>query len=163
MTLELTKGSPPIWIDKPTPFQLKQDRGQVYVDQNGSRLPNMPLLPLFQAIDYSQPLDWPSIDFVTDRRNLRDILAWACGSNKSFRIDTQLAGQKTVLFCGWTPRAKVTADGKSFGHSFEKEATRSGDGLEDSSSHHRMIVYVSPIFPAPIWLIETPFALSETR
>ena len=90
----------------------------------------MPLLPLFKAIDFltdighTPPLEWASIDFVTDRSNLRALLSWANGSTGELRIDTQLAGHKTVLMNRWTPRPKVSADGVSFGFNFEKKATR---------------------------------------
>lgn len=116
-----------------------------------------PLLPLIQAVetmstDHSrQKVDWPSVDFVTDRNGLRKLLRWvtassaATGKSNDFRIDTQLAGDKTVLLSRWE---KVTKErggnaGQSYGFNFEKAATAAASGCEAATGHHRIITYVS--------------------
>jgi hypothetical protein len=88
-------------------------------------------------------IDWISIDFVTDRRNLRALLSWANGSRETFRVDTQLAGQKTVLLNRWTARPMAYSSLGSFGYSFEKETTRPAHGCENTSNHYRILLYVS--------------------
>lgn len=117
----------------------------------------MPLLPLFKAIDaYSELagatiVDWAGIDFVTDRNNLRKLLRWiGGGSGKGpFRIDAQLAGKGTVLLNCWNPRTRVWGAANSYGFSFEKASTTPVVGCENTSSHHRLVEYVSlndPLF-----------------
>jgi hypothetical protein len=98
-----------------------------------------PLLPIFIAVDSMTPtahIDWPSIDFVTDRHNLRTLLSWANGSGGKFRVDTQLGGQKTVLLKIWAPQLiEASSNPGSFHFNFEKEATRPAYGCENTSSH----------------------------
>ena len=103
------------------------------------------LLPLFRAADVvaeqtaDTPLDWSSVDIVTDRNNLRKLLRWiqhpssdtgrasgpSAGSSKvpaqsftgtigldplkDFRIDVQLGGKKTVLLHRWEKRTREQA------------------------------------------------------
>jgi hypothetical protein len=138
-------GAPSVWLDRIVPFQVEPDQA---LDQNSPQNFPKPLLPIFRAIDSMttiQHIDWPSIDFVTNRGNLRALLSWADGSRETFRIDTQLAGHKTVLL-NRTPRVPFV-DPTSFGSNFEKEASRPVHGCENTSSHHRMILYVSRTLP----------------
>ena len=47
-------------------------------------------------------IDWPSVDFITDRNALRKLLRWGSGvSGKDFRIDLELAGERTVFLNRW--------------------------------------------------------------
>jgi len=102
-------------------------------------------LPLFIAVDLQagDDLDWTSIDFVTDRRNLRKLLRWIGGEETvNFRIDIQLAGKQTVLLNNWENRDKEKMPGYTFGFNFEKESTRLVSGCEESSGHYRIVKYV---------------------
>ena len=112
----------------------------------------MPLSPLVQAVDFVSKIDnlpptrWSSIDFVTDRRNLRKLLRWIDGRSRgrrAVRIDTQLAGKKTVLFSGWEETTKERAQYPSWGHSFEAFSTAPAAGCLGTSGHHRIVKYVS--------------------
>lgn len=87
---------------------------------------------------------WPSVDFVTDRSNLRKLLRWS--ENKSgdaFRIDTQLAGDKTVLMNRWEKRTREHGQSTSYGFNFEDATTAPVAGCEKTTSHHRIVKYVS--------------------
>lgn len=116
-----------------------------------------PLLPLIQSVEYMaihcshEKMDWSSTDFVTDRKCLRNLLSWVTGfgvgKNSEFRMDTQLAGDKTVLFNQWEKLNKEKGGGlnpsqRSYGHNFEKAATAAAIGCEASTGHHRIITYV---------------------
>lgn len=147
-------GSPGIWVDKPIPLAVPGDTGTNYVDQNGHRVPSSTLLPLFRAVDVvaeskvESNINWSSVDFVTDRNGLRKLFRWANynGTNpqlKDFRIDMQLAGERTVLLNRWEPFTTVKANSRSFGYSFERVCTVPEIECEEATGHHRIVKYVS--------------------
>lgn len=112
-----------------------------------------PLVPLIQAVETisadrgKRGFDWPSVDFVTDRNGLRKLLRWITGvdGSRDFRIDTQLAGDKTVLLSRWEQLNKEQGEriGISYGFNFETAATVPAPGCGASTGHHRIITYVS--------------------
>ncbi|KAF9259086.1 hypothetical protein L218DRAFT_963957 [Marasmius fiardii PR-910] len=166
----IVPGSPPEWINKPTPYNVPPDTAERFIDQNGFRLPTAPLLPLIAAVDFYQAtengtvFDWSSVDIVTDRNGLRKLFRWIKAKeslskglqnaavaqpfqpwkpNKDWRIDLQLAGEKTVLFSRWEQNTKelpglpVT----TYGLSFERATTKEGKGCEGTEGHHRIVQY----------------------
>lgn len=142
-------GSPPEWQNRPPPYAVPADTGICFSDQNGFRMPSSTLLPLITAVDKkaadpeSADFDWASVDFVTDRNGLRKLLRWIDGkADKDFRIDTQLAGDSTVLFNRWDKRTREEFNGRTYGFNFEKASTRPAKGCENSTGHHRIITYV---------------------
>lgn len=141
------------------PFNVRADTGWSFVDQNSLRMPSMPLYPLIKSV--TADVDWPSIDIVTDRNNLRKLLRFIEGrADKDFRIDLQLAGKKTVLMTRWEKRNREMMSGKTFGFGFEKAQTVPVAGCEESTGHHRVVNYVG-FFPfwlmgeADVWLRRT--------
>ncbi|RDB14674.1 hypothetical protein Hypma_016260 [Hypsizygus marmoreus] len=143
----IVPGSPREWLNKSLPYQVHADDGFSFKDQNGYRSPNAVLLPLITAVDEmskrnGDDFDWASIDFVTDRNNLRKLLRWIAGGTiNDFRIDLQLAGKHTVLFNRWEDRYKEQMSGRTFGFNFEKASTRPAPGCVDSTGHHRIVRY----------------------
>ena len=111
-------------------------------------MPQATLLPLITAVNKRAEgkegkFDWASVDFVTDRNGLRKLMRWIGGGDvRDFRIDLQLAGEKTVLFNRWEKRTRESFDGRTFGFSFEKASTEVAPGCRDSTGHHRIISYV---------------------
>ncbi|KAG6900310.1 hypothetical protein C0993_012742 [Termitomyces sp. T159_Od127] len=141
----IVPGSPRQWTNRPPPYQVHADDGETFKDQNGYRCPNSVLLPLMTAVNHvstqnKEQFDWASIDFVTDRNNLRKLLRWINGTANDFRIDVQLAG-KTVLLNRWENRYQEQMSGRTYGFNFEKASTRAAPGCEDSTGHHRIIRY----------------------
>ncbi|KAJ6538007.1 hypothetical protein B0H19DRAFT_1213651 [Mycena capillaripes] len=146
----IVPGSPPAWQNKATPYQVPADTGVFFADQNGFRMPSAALLPLIIAVDKSHEasgnpaaFDWydEKIDFVTDRSVLRKLMRWTGpGSEKEFRIDTQLAGH-TVLLNRWETRTWVKYSGFTYGFNFEKASTDPALGCEESTGHHRVVKY----------------------
>lgn len=132
-------------MDRTLPYKVPHDRGRVVRE----RMPSMSLFPLLRAVDYSPKtdgisgVDWPSVDFVSDRRNFRKLLRWVSGSGEQFRIDVQLGGKRTVLFNRWHDRQIMQAEHSSFGHNFERASTIPAEGCECSVEHNRIIKYVS--------------------
>ena len=114
----------------------------------------MPLVPLVRAVDMNTDVqgagafNWSSVDIITDRNNLRKLVRWASSSSKQvFRIDTQLAGEGTVLFNRWNERDKARG-GFSYGFNFEKSSTSPAKGCDGTSSHHRIVKYVGFLYDA---------------
>ncbi|CAL1713702.1 unnamed protein product [Somion occarium] len=147
----IVPGSPPIWKHRPLPYQVQADRGIAFIDQNGYRLPSSCLLPLFKAVDVvaednaDVDIDWPSVDFVTDRNGLRKLMRWLDDTGdgdrpREFRIDLQLGGKGTVLMSRWQEKTWEPA-GFSFGFSFEKASTKAAARCERSTGHHRIVQY----------------------
>lgn len=142
-------GSPAIWTGHAVPFTLRPDDGSVFVDQNGARMSEYPMLPLFVAADAihgqkAAPVDWPKVDVITDRNGLRKLLRWLNPSPgkevRDFRINVQLVGTKTLVLGRWEGRSREPPTGRSFGFGFEDATTRAAPGCP-RSGHHRTITY----------------------
>lgn len=155
-------GSPRIWSPPELPVEVQPAKGQSFVDQNGHRLGANALVPIFEAIDTLDvsdkrvPMQWSSVDFVTDRNNLMKLIAFvdpACGKKyrKEFRIDVELAGPWTILFRRWEERTSVGSNGLGFGDSFEHAISRPAPGCERGTlaGHHRVVTYVRLLIVAP--------------
>ncbi|KAH9943639.1 hypothetical protein B0H21DRAFT_823623 [Amylocystis lapponica] len=145
----IVPGSPPVWRDKPLPFTVARDSGSRFIDQNKFRLPTCPLLPLFRAVDVmtqnagADALDWSTVDVVTDRHNLRKLLSWITGTDTTiaFRIDTQLAGARTLLLNCWETRATEDFVYWTYGTTFAQASTTPADGCAQSTAHGRVVKY----------------------
>lgn len=152
----LVPGCPPEWLDKPMPMSVPADRGWFFRDQNGFRLPEATLVPLIAAVDQHAEDEgrgdycWSSIDIVTDRNGLRKLMRWigwknsgtvAYNNEKDFRIDLQLAGEKTILFNRYETQTQQYFSGYTFGFNFEKATTSRADGCEKGTGHHRIVQY----------------------
>ena len=143
-------GSPAVWTGRQVPFTLQPDSGSHFVDQNGARMSDYPFLPLFAAADAihdnkKPPVDWPTVDVVTDRNGLRKLMRWLNPSEgrevRDFRIDVELIGAKTIVLSRWEGRTREPPTGKSYGFAFEDATARAAPGCP-SSGHHRTITYV---------------------
>jgi hypothetical protein len=144
-------GSPAVWTGREVPFTLEPDSGSHFTDQNGARMSEYPMLPLFVAADAihdndkKPPVDWPAVDVITDRNGLRKLLRWLYPSGgrevRDFRIDVELVGAKTIVFNRWEGRTREPPTGKSYGFTFEAATARAAPGCP-GSGHHRTITYV---------------------
>lgn len=148
----LLSGSPAIWTGRDVPFTLQPDDVTIYVDQNTAQLSQYPMLPLFAAADAihgqeaEPPVDWPTVDIITDRNGLRKLMRWLDPSPgravRDFRIDVQLVGGKTLILSRWESPAREVHTGRSFGHAFETAMTRAAPDCPSSEGHQRVITYV---------------------
>lgn len=145
-----------MWRDITLPFSVEQDDNSVnFVYKNVYTVGKPVLVPLIEAVEIinrrqmEPTFDWSSVDFVTDRNGLRKLLRWVGSSESSkslhFRIDTQLAGDKTVLLNYWEEWDRESSGGwqANYGHNFETKVTDTAAGCEGSSGHHRIVTYVS--------------------
>ncbi|KAK2465268.1 hypothetical protein APHAL10511_002622 [Amanita phalloides] len=138
----LVPGSPAEWLDK-KPFRVPPDTGTNIIDHNSYHLKEMPLLPLFAAVDANEDadtFDWSTVDIVTDRNGLRRLLRWISGGEaKPFRIDLQLAGKGTVLMNRWEKEATSPFLGYAYGTNYFNAAAKKLHS--ESTCHHRIIGY----------------------
>ena len=117
-------------------------------------MPEYPNLARMKAIDIMTAekgiqIDWPNIDFITDRNALRKLLKWAGGTSvQEFRIDLELAGERTVFLNRWEakPRNRLGPQQQSYGFAFEHASTRPAAGCEGTTGHHRISSYVGQPF-----------------
>lgn len=134
---------------------VPRDSGHDFIDQNGHRMNRrFTLLPLIEAVQtvtarkkVAPKFDWSSVDFVTDRTGLRKLVAWANSKSDDWRIDTQLAGDKTILINAWSSVTKQSSgQSESYGFNFEKACTHPAPGCESGTGHHRIVTYVRALY-----------------
>ncbi|OWY46271.1 geranylgeranyl pyrophosphate synthetase [Alternaria alternata] len=135
-------GEPAKWQQPPLPHTLKPDSGFTYSDYNYARQPRNPYLPMFHALNLMAPnTNFHDVDVLADRNNLRILLEFAQGkSNGPFRLNIYLVFN-TLVIVRRESRWWKHADGKSYGFNFEKNFTRTTEGMEDATSHYRAIRY----------------------
>ena len=145
-------GSPAIWLNRRTPYSVQPDR-DTYLHEDAYRMPGCPGLARMRAIDIMTAekgieVDWPRVDFVTDRDTLRKLFRWAGGTRAGkFRIDLELAGERTVFLNRWEPKARTRPrpDPPTFGFAFERASTCPAPGCEGATGNHRISSYVRPL------------------
>ncbi|KZP29280.1 hypothetical protein FIBSPDRAFT_927058 [Athelia psychrophila] len=146
----IVPGSPPQWLDRTLPFQVREDSG-LFVDPCEGLLPliravelmsNSGPIPALLAEHGPERVEWGTVDFVTDRSNLRKLLRWIDGSTSGdpIRMDAQLAGNGTVLLNRWESRTSGWRSG-GYGYNLEKEVTKPAVGCEDATAHARIVKY----------------------
>ncbi|TDL14082.1 hypothetical protein BD410DRAFT_810016 [Rickenella mellea] len=157
-------GSPNIWINERI-RRVPADSGFYIINQNSYRMgPNIsPLTPIFAAIDDLGGYDYTSLDVVTDRSNLRQLLRWTAGNadRQGFRIDIESSGKTCILTRRLEKNSEVLKGYRGYGHEYEKAATRVAPGCENTVVHHRIISMAS-VFVLVIrknaWAIENYIA-----
>lgn len=145
-----TIGSPRIWKVSETsintlPGSEEQDTKsrKHYADENAFHMKSFILLPLIMAVQELDPgFGWPDVDFVANRACLREMLKWVEGKTDKWRIDTQLAGEKTILLSNRPRFVSGVDDPGNYGAYFEDQSTEPAPGLEDTSGHYRVVSYV---------------------
>ncbi|EPS94817.1 hypothetical protein FOMPIDRAFT_91296 [Fomitopsis schrenkii] len=141
-------GSPAVWHDRRTPYTVPPDR-VTFMYEDAYRMPQYPNLARMRAIDIMTAekgiqVDWPSVDFITDRNALRKLLKWAGDtSGKDFRIDLELAGERTVFLNRWEAktRNRLGPQEQSYGFAFEKASTHPAPDCQGTTGHHRISSY----------------------
>lgn len=130
------------------PSTLHPDTDTHFIDRDGARMFQYPMLPLFAATDTMHndkraPVDWLAVDVITGRHGLRKLLRWLSPSvgrevRKFGRIDVELLVAKTVVLTRWERRPCQPPTTKSYGFGFEAATARAVLGCP-RSGHHRAI------------------------
>lgn len=88
--------------------------------------------------------DPTSLDLVTDRFNLRNLLKIVCGNSvRDFRVDIELVGETLLFTCCTGNRSTryYNYSTNCYGHSFEKALGRYPASLSKAGGHYRIIQY----------------------
>ena len=156
-------GSPPQWKNRSLPLQVPQpDKGRRIIDQDGFRTSTSGigyLFPVIAAVNYNQrlieapPFDWSLVDIVADRAALRKLIRWVTNklafkqkcrnSDKLFRLDLQLAGEKTILINRVPLKYAEEYLHHTYREGFGKEVTTPAAGCRNALDYHRIVSYVS--------------------
>ncbi|ERT03230.1 hypothetical protein HMPREF1624_01536 [Sporothrix schenckii ATCC 58251] len=140
-------GSPALWTAPQGPRKVKKDTGFYYIAQNAARHPDSPLEPLFRALYVEHPsFDIRSVDIVTDRNNMRKLLAFVNPrmnryAKESFTIRVEV-NKTTVVFCRTetdTTQVILPWEFRGYGNEFEKAYTT--EQITGGTGHHRIISY----------------------
>ncbi|KAI8938538.1 hypothetical protein NX059_004424 [Plenodomus lindquistii] len=145
-TAILVPGGPPKWTPPPLPLTIPSDSGLTFIDQNASRVPKYPFEPAFRAMAAMNPdVRLNDVDVVLNRNSLRKLLDFAAGKRQDpWRMG--LCMVRDTLFITRNERKASmmihNKGGAGYGHSFEKAFTTPGEGMDESSSHHRVVRYM---------------------
>ncbi|KAH8752665.1 hypothetical protein F5882DRAFT_368496 [Hyaloscypha sp. PMI_1271] len=138
-------GGAAVWKDMSLPISVPKDSGMHFIDQNASRIPTYPFEVVFQAIEVMRPsLRFDTVDVLINRNSMRKLLDFCHGRNQdSFRINLHIVRNTLIIErCEKNAKEMIRGSGGSgYGHNFERTFTQLPSGLEDSSSHHRVLRY----------------------
>ncbi|KAH8922498.1 hypothetical protein BT69DRAFT_235006 [Atractiella rhizophila] len=144
-------GCPPFWREPRLPVHIEPETGTKFIDQNGARSDTLrisPVSPLLTAIDACNPnFNFADIDLITDRICLQRLIQWLTGTGmtdreREFRIDVQLAGEKTMIFSRWENATTEDIPPNTFwgfGQNFVKAVTTQTN--KNASGHNRIVSY----------------------
>lgn len=108
-------------------------------------MPRYPFEVVFRALNsVASEYSFDTIDTLVNRNSLRKLFDFCAGrSQNSFRIDLHTI-HKTLIMerCERSAREIIHGSAKSgYGHNFERAFTKHAVGLENSTSHHRVLRY----------------------
>jgi hypothetical protein len=117
--------------------QLSKSKYEQMCDENRYFMSEYPIEPIFRAVlECSPSFDFKSVDFVTDRNNLRKLLDFIEGNrNEAFRIDFQMIGDTLVLVRN-DENAKNFCD--DYGKDFELKYT---EATVDHGAYRQIVAY----------------------
>jgi hypothetical protein len=138
-------GAPALWTAPTLPVTIPKDDGKALINQNFDRVMAPSFAPFFAALLTMQPsYSLLPISLVTDRNSLRKLLDFASGRpGGNWRIEVELI-EETLFLTRWekNPVRIITGSFHSgHGHEFENAFLKFEEGLEESSSHHRIEEY----------------------
>ncbi|KAI7780546.1 hypothetical protein LA080_015947 [Diaporthe eres] len=138
-------GGAPIFETISLPLTIKPDSGRHFINQNAKKIPDYPFEVVFQAAELMNPtVRFDEIDVLTNRNSLRKFFDFCKGRvQESFRVNLHLVNDTLIIerCVRSTTEFLHGSSDSGFGHNFEKAATRSSRGLENSSGHHRVLRY----------------------
>ena len=126
-------------------MDISEDDDVAIQHQNADRVIASSFAPLFAALSTMQPsYSLLPVTLVTDRNSLRKLFNYVCvHPGRAWRIEAELV-EGTLFLTRWEANSRQIIIGSlhsGHGHEFEKTFLKFEEGLEDSSSHHRIIEY----------------------
>ena len=145
------KGKPPTIIVPGEPMELNITRHRLrlhktgdyhFIDENHHRMPNWPLEALFRSVKHCSPdFNFKNVDVISDRSNLRRLLAVSNGQHKdSFRIDGQML-DNTMAFIQCEKQDAV--QDHSYGFNFEDRVSHPRAPIYNGCSYRSIVTFKS--------------------
>jgi hypothetical protein len=135
-------GEPPVFAAPKTPRKLHEDSGTYYRDQNASRYPNYPMEPIIRAIQTEKPdYDLQESDIIACGSTMGNLLRFARGSDKPFRILIEAVGETVFFLRRENSPLEIIPDVHGYGHSFPEAYTAWSSEVRGSESHQRVVSY----------------------
>ena len=145
------KGKPPTIIVPGEPMELNITRHRLrlhktgdyhFIDENHHRMPNWPLEALFRSVQHCSPdFNFKNVDVISDRSNLRRLLAVTSGQYKeSFRIDGQMINN-TMAFVQCEKQDAV--QDHSYGFNFEDRVSHPRAPIYNGCSYRSIVTFKS--------------------
>lgn len=138
---------PPKWTPLPEPRKLGEDAGIFYRDQNAARYPNHPMEPAAEAIMKTCPnpkqtsVSDLDIELVACSNTLGNLLRFARGDDRSFRMLVEVVGRTVHLIRRENSPKETIPDVRGYGHTFPEAYTSWDPSVRGSSSHQRILRY----------------------
>ncbi|CDO72256.1 hypothetical protein BN946_scf184970.g108 [Trametes cinnabarina] len=151
-------GSPREWREPRLPFRVLPDSGPSVFDPSGYLMRSRSkLIPLFRAVDVLEEhteaearTDWSAVDLVLDRSSMRKLLRWVRYADPDkqtpqappppFRLDFELAGDRSVLVDRWDMRT-YEMESAGYRRNFDKATTSPRFDERATKYHHRIVQY----------------------
>ncbi|PNY22475.1 Uncharacterized protein TCAP_07130 [Tolypocladium capitatum] len=139
-------GSAPVWQHGIVlPVQLPPDKGTLFQDEEVSRISEYPFEPLAEAAAAMNPgFNFDEVDVVVNRHSLRKLLDFCGGRTpETFRVNLLMV-RETLFIERSEKNARSLIRGTQnvgWGKTFERTFTKYPAGLENSTAHHRSLLY----------------------
>ncbi|KAI1266291.1 geranylgeranyl pyrophosphate synthetase [Xylariaceae sp. FL1019] len=142
----LIPGEPPAWTPLQKPPKLNEDSGTYYRDLNAAQFPDHPLQPTIEAVMKMCPVkhsETPSVrpDLVACGSTLGNLLRFARGDVKPFRMLVEVVGTTVHLIRREKSPRETIPDIRGYGHTFPETYTTWGSSVRGSLSHQRIMRY----------------------
>ncbi len=122
-------------------IKLHEDNGKYFRDRNAAQFPAHPIEPVVVASLAADPALPSKIDVVACGSTLSNLLRFARGEEKGFRISAELVNGTAFLIRHENSPTEIIPDVRGYGHSFPEAYTTWDRDVKGSMSHQRVISY----------------------
>ncbi len=135
------QGRPPKWTPLKSATKLPEDNGKYFRDRNAAQFPAHPIEPAVIASMAADPALPSKVDIVACGGTLSNLLRFARGEEKAFRISAELVNGTAFLIRHENSPTEIIPDVRGYGHSFPEAYTTWDRDVKGSLSHQRVISY----------------------
>lgn len=132
---------PPKWAPPAVPQRLREDAGVYYRDRNAARYPEHPMEPAAEAIMRARSAESLDIDVMACGSTLGNLLRFARGDDRPFRMLVQVVGRTVHLIRRENSPKETIAGIRGYGHTFPEAYTSWDPSVRSSLSHQRILHY----------------------
>ncbi|KAL6872063.1 hypothetical protein J3F83DRAFT_733671 [Trichoderma novae-zelandiae] len=138
----IVPGRPRLWKPLEKPRQLDEDNGVYFRDNNSAFFPKHPFEPAAVSVMkmHPQSLDI-DIDIVGCNSAIGNLLRFAQGTERSFRMLVEVVGRTVHLIRRENSPQEQILGVRGFGHAFPEAYTTWTPDVRPSKSHHRILKF----------------------